>query len=48
MIIFEHPSISSDKPAQEQLKQLRSFTDDLVDLLNMLAQEVEQLKKGDK
>jgi hypothetical protein len=27
---------------------MRSYIDDLVDSLNMLAQEVEQLKKGDK
>lgn len=48
MIIFEHPSISSEKPASEQLRQMRSYIDDLVDSLNMLAQEIEQLKKGEK
>ena len=45
MITFDEPNINLDKPTADNMKRLASYLGDMVDKLNMLAEQVENLKK---
>ena len=44
-MMFEDLRISNDKTPEEQMKQIKSWADNLIDSLTMLANQVEELKK---
>lgn len=43
--MFEDLRISNDKTPEEQMKQIKSWADNLIDTLNMLNNQVEELRK---
>lgn len=44
-MIFEDLRISSDKTPEEQMKQVKSWADNLIDSLTMLNNQVDELRK---
>ena len=47
-MFFDYIPIDNDKTPQENLKTIKSYMDNLVDLLNMMSEQLEDLKKGEK
>ena len=45
MIYFEDISLKDEKSTEENIRLIKSYLTNLVDSLNMLAQEVESIKK---
>jgi len=45
---FDYIAISNDKTPQENIRIIKSYLDELADSLNMLAQQIEDDKKGVK
>ena len=45
MITFDDININLDKPTPENMHRLKSYLSETMDKLNMLAAEVENLKK---
>lgn len=43
--MFDDLKISSDKTPEEQLKQVKSWADNLIDSLQMLNNQVDELRK---
>lgn len=43
-MIFDYSQISTDKTAEENIKIIKSYLDDLVDRLNMQAADIEALQ----
>lgn len=43
--MFEDLRISNDKTPEEQLKQVKSWADNLIDSLQMLNDQVDELRK---
>lgn len=43
--MFEDLRISSDKTPEEQMKQIKSWADNLIDSLIMLNNQVEEMRK---
>ncbi len=48
MYQFEYVPISNEKSAQENIRIIKSYLDDMADKLNMLSQQIEDDKKGVK
>lgn len=45
MIEFDVPNLNLDRPNIDNMKRLKSFLEETVDKLNMLSEQVENLKK---
>lgn len=45
MIVFDDININLEKPTPENMHRLRAYLSETMDKLNMLAEEVEKLKK---
>lgn len=43
--MFEDLRISNDKTPEEQMKQIKSWADNLIDSLTMLNNQVEEMRK---
>ena len=44
-MMFEDLRISNDKTPEEQMKQIKSWADNLIDSLTMLNNQVEEMRK---
>ena len=48
MYQFDYISISDEKDVQANIKLIKSYLDDMADKLNMLAQLIDEIQKGEK
>jgi hypothetical protein len=47
-MFFDYLQTSTDKSPEENIRIIKSYMDNLADQLNMLAQQLENDKEGDK